>query len=127
MAYTKEEWRAYAKKWRAANPDKVAAYARKSREAAADKPKKTPRRRGFKQDVLVGKYGITTEDRARMLDVQGGNCAICEDPMDRPNIDHCHASGKVRGLLCRHCNLGLGHFKDNADRLYRAAAYLQET
>ena len=54
-------------------------------------------------------YGISLEDCARLLARQGGVCAICQrQPPKRLCIDHCHATAKVRGLLCRTCNFGLG-------------------
>ncbi len=79
----------------------------------------------------VGKYGITVEDYDRMFDAQGGVCAICSRPASggptsasRLHIDHCHTTGKVRALLCSTCNLGVGYFADDPDRLIAAAAYL---
>jgi hypothetical protein len=71
------------------------------------------------------RYGISGEDRARLLARQGGVCAICRQP-DRPLvIDHCHVRNKVRGLLCNKCNLGLGMFDDDPDRLRAAIEYLE--
>lgn len=71
-------------------------------------------------------YGITPEDVETMRARQRGLCAICEKAVvgRRMSIDHCHATGKVRGLLCSHCNLMLGHSKDNPVVLQRAIAYL---
>lgn len=84
--------------------------------------------------ALRSRYGITKADAQRMLDEQGCGCAICgtvvtldnrgKDRADRSAVDHCHTTGKVRGILCTSCNLGLGKFKDNPDLLLRAAAYL---
>ena len=54
-----------------------------------------------------------------------GLCDICRDPIDVIHLDHCHATGKVRGLLCRYCNHGLGQFKDSISRLLNAAEYLR--
>lgn len=79
-------------------------------------------------------FGITMEDYKAMLLQQGNACAICrtektgvaeKNKKERSlAIDHDHATGKVRGLLCHRCNFGLGHFKDNPDLLTKAAAYL---
>ena len=62
----------------------------------------------------------------RQLAKQGGGCALCGQPpkVRRLNVDHHHGSGEVRGLLCARCNRGLGWFRDDPARLYRAAAYL---
>jgi hypothetical protein len=55
-------------------------------------------------------------------------CQICSLPDRRAlNVDHCHTTGKVRGLLCDSCNKGLGMFKDNPDLLTNAVKYLGET
>lgn len=72
------------------------------------------------------KYGITPNDYYNMLDEQDGGCAICGggDDKTRFHVDHCHSTMQVRGLLCGQCNLGLGKFRDRADLLDAAAAYL---
>lgn len=76
---------------------------------------------------LRKKYGLSITDVDKMMDGQGGVCAICktsEFGAPRPHIDHCHATGIVRGLLCRKCNVGLGHFDEDTDRMFAAIAYL---
>ena len=56
---------------------------------------------------------------------QGGVCAACKQKYHRRlHADHCHATGKLRGLLCSNCNTGLGLYNDDADRLLAAVAYL---
>lgn len=74
------------------------------------------------------KFGITVGDYERMLSEQGGGCAICEsrEPGGRGtfHVDHCHESNVVRGLLCTRCNVGLGMFKDDPERLESAMKYL---
>lgn len=77
---------------------------------------------------LRNSYGISVEQFDRMFSVQGGRCAIClgaftSDHNGKPRVDHCHASGRVRGLLCLNCNAGLGSFGDNVATLLRAAEY----
>jgi hypothetical protein len=69
-------------------------------------------------------YGLTEEDYQALLDRSGGLCEICRDPLDSPNVDHCHATGRVRGLLCRACNTGIGHLKDDPAVLLAALNYL---
>lgn len=57
-------------------------------------------------------YGITSEDRSRMINEQGGQCAICYGLIRRPYVDHCPTHGKVRGILCNRCNCRLGVLED---------------
>jgi len=73
------------------------------------------------------RYGITPEERAALETSQGGLCAICNaPPKDRKAlaVDHCHGTGRVRGLLCDRCNMAIGLLDDNAERLAAAIAYL---
>lgn len=78
-------------------------------------------------------YGITLEQYASMIAAQDGKCAICgtTDPGGVKGglfaVDHDHETNEIRGLLCFHCNTGLGHFEDNTDRLEAALRYLQAT
>lgn len=100
----RDAMRASAKEWQQANPHK-----RKSQR--------------------LKKYGMTHAEFSDMMTAQGGSCAICghRDTEKRnffPVVDHCHGSGKVRGLLCMNCNQGIGKFKDDPERLRRAAEYI---
>lgn len=72
-------------------------------------------------------YGITPADYDRMLAEQGGKCAICLEPSGEKHfsVDHCHTTGKVRSLLCRKCNTGLGSFRDSIPLLQAAIDYIQ--
>ncbi len=75
-------------------------------------------------------YGIDIVDWERMFEAQGGRCAICRVATQsaqgrRLAVDHDHASGRVRSLLCGNCNRGLSGFKDNTELLMRAIEYLQ--
>lgn len=72
------------------------------------------------------KYGLTKGEYDKMYNRQGGLCAICKEWMQPANVDHCHDSGKVRGLLCRNCNTGLGAFRDSTRLLAHAMVYLEE-
>lgn len=71
-------------------------------------------------------YGITLEQYKAMLAEQDGRCAVCRaEPGERTlDVDHCHDTGVVRGLLCGSCNNGIGRFQDDADLLRAAARYL---
>lgn len=75
-------------------------------------------------------YGITAEQYTDMLVQQGNMCAICKTKTPGGkgtwHIDHCHSTGWVRGILCHHCNLGLGNFKDNPASLAAAIQYIQD-
>lgn len=74
------------------------------------------------------KYGLSREDFDQIRLNQKNQCAVCGRAFEKtPVVDHCHSSGKIRGLLCRGCNFGLGIFQDNPSRLFSAAAYLQRT
>jgi hypothetical protein len=73
--------------------------------------------------------GITHADLKRLEENQTGRCAICggepKFPRVRLCVDHDHATGQFRGLLCGHCNTALGLFKDNPETLRKAAEYLE--
>ena len=74
------------------------------------------------------KYGLTSEQFCGMLEDQNFKCAICEDTLkqDRStHVDHDHLTGVVRGILCHHCNTGLGCFKDTTLRMKKAIQYLE--
>lgn len=99
--------------WNKANPDKVKAI--RQRHAL---------RARIKTDLAW--YGAG--DRLERHAAQGGACAICRTPEPNPtrlHMDHCHATGRVRGLLCGGCNRGLGLFKDRPDLLLAAAEFLR--
>lgn len=73
-------------------------------------------------------YGISPEEYEKLLSKQEGVCAICkvtsEEYKKNFHVDHCHKTGKIRGLLCQKCNLGLGQFKDSPEFLLSAVEYL---
>jgi hypothetical protein len=73
---------------------------------------------------LRRRYGITAEEADALLEAQGGLCAICK-VAPAAHVDHDHATGAVRALLCFNCNGGLGQFKDNPEALHAAAYYVQ--
>lgn len=76
---------------------------------------------------LKRRYNTTPEAIDAMLEAQGGGCAICggEATGKGWHVDHDHDTGEVRGILCFGCNVGLGNFNDNIDRLQCAADYLK--
>lgn len=77
---------------------------------------------------MKDRYGLEPADYHRMLSEQGGGCAICGtfDPQGRGrfHIDHDHTNGRIRGLLCTECNIGLGKFKDDPELVRKAVDYL---
>jgi hypothetical protein len=99
---------ASVKAWRTRNPEKQ---------------KEQARRHNLKK-----LYGVSSADYERMFTEQGGVCYICSSPPTRKHldIDHCHASGKVRRLLCNACNKALGLLNDDLDRVTKLADYLAE-
>lgn len=79
--------------------------------------------------TLKSKYGITEEQYNEMFRVQGGVCAICKFPCtsgDKLSVDHCHRTNKVRGLLCRSCNLALAAVNESEELIYSLLDYLQQ-
>lgn len=74
-------------------------------------------------------FGISSCEYDEMFAAQGGCCAICKLPAETfpvcLAVDHCHDTGKVRGLLCGNCNRGLGYLQDDRERLRAASRYLE--
>ena len=119
-ARNKERHVAAVNRWREKNREQYLAYL--ERYNAADQ-----RKRRDRAGHLRRRYGITLEDYDRMLETQGGGCAICGRPPRTDislHVDHDHETGRIRGLLCFPCNNTLGDFKDDPKRLYAAADYL---
>lgn len=102
----KECFNEYKRQWRSSNRDKQQAQQQRDR---------------------LREYGLTQEEYDLLQVAQGGICPICVRACDDWHIDHNHETGEVRGLLCRDCNWALGHFSDNAARMTRAQAYLEQT
>ena len=73
---------------------------------------------------LKREYGISQQEYDELFAHQDGKCAICQKEQPKLSVDHCHATLRVRGLLCTNCNIGLGHFKDNVELLEAAILYL---
>lgn len=72
-------------------------------------------------------YGLSKQELGVLL-AQHEVCAVCQTNdwgKKGPQVDHCHATGRVRGVLCINCNNGLGRFEDDPERLRRAASYLE--
>ena len=99
-----------------------------ARKREADKRTKEQRR----EQSLLRKYGLDLTHIEALLQLQKGRCGICgaTEPggrYQRWNVDHCHDTGKVRGLLCWDCNVGIGKLKDDANLLRRAIQWLEQS
>ena len=84
----------------------------------------------YKRDRRWGhlreRYGLTKEQYEQMYENQQGLCGICSLPFDVLAVDHCHETGKIRGLLCKPCNSALGLLGDKQETIKRAIAYLEK-
>lgn len=72
-------------------------------------------------------YKVDVEVINSMLEAANGVCDICNETLTRTYIDHCHTTGRIRGVLCPRCNTGLGMFKDSADYMHKAINYLRKS
>lgn len=139
----KDAYNLKSKKWAEENPERM-------RELQKDHQKK-PKWKKYRKDYyqrnkeknkkqtrdnkLKRCYGITLDDYNKMLLKQEGKCCICgrtqkeAAPGRKGNlvVDHCHETGKVRGLLCHHCNAALGQFQDDVKVMRRAIKYLKNS
>lgn len=145
MPVNPETRKAYARAYREANRDHLRVKAAELRHADPEKQRAVQRayyqrnrakiRRYQNQERekrraadVLRKYGLSPEQQARLMAFQDGACAICHRLLDgrkqaAPHVDHEHG-GEVRGLLCNHCNQGLGQFLDNPAFLRAAIEYL---
>jgi len=81
-----------------------------------------------RQFRLKKAYGLSLKDWEGLWYAQDGRCAICDEFFTNVRsicVDHDHKTGKVRGLLCRNCNYGLGYFNDNIELLVKAICFLK--
>ena len=89
-----------------------------------------------KNYALFKKHKLSLDEYNSIIQKQNNKCAICKItfeeyskiPCQRPrlyfNVDHCHLTGNIRGLLCNRCNMGLGYFLDNPNHILNAYTYL---
>lgn len=136
------------REWRKNNPEEARAIGRRKWEAIKADPERLERHRAYhaehkrewakanrdrarrnqRNSFIRTHFGLEPEDYDRMLAEQGGVCAICRGgPVGRHKylcVDHDHATGAVRGLLCDKCNRAIGLLGDSAERLSTALAYL---
>lgn len=118
--------RDYAQAWARANPDKVARNRKKWRAQNAKRAKELH---------LLSRFGLDAAAYDEMLAGQNGVCAICGRPewrvdkrTEKPRalaVDHCHDTGRVRGLLCFSCNVAVGFLENSPEFAEAAAQYLR--
>ena len=112
----------------------VGAQCKSCINAAQTRPKKPKRTKEetknlYKSRAFFKKYGIHRSDFDLLRAKQDNKCAICKGNLEnnkKSHMDHCHASGKLRGVLCTKCNVGLGMFQDNMENLKSAVKYLKK-
>lgn len=110
--------KANSAKWLENNKDRVRQYRQDNMPKLVEQNKW----RRYERD-----FGLTREAYSTMLAEQCYLCALCLGGFGRfPHVDHCHSSGKVRGLLCSNCNTALGLVKDNTEVLQRMIIYLKK-
>lgn len=124
----REKMREQQRVWRELNPDRVMAR----NQASAEKRR---------WQALARDHGLTPDAFLELWRQQDGRCAICRRQLaaramsrkeagsagsPQSHVDHCHKTGRIRGLLCLHCNHGLGNFRDDVAALRRAAEYLED-
>ncbi len=112
-----------SKKWRSENRERVNFLNKRSRDNNPEAQKIRNRRYILKQ------YGLTEDDYVELCEKQSYRCAVCSVHANDINcslsVDHNHDTGKVRGLLCRKCNQGIGLLQDSPDILRLALNYLE--
>lgn len=121
MGYkSKEDQRAYQARWYKNNKGRIKKRVKKQRSESDYA--------AVRNDSFVRKYGITLAQRTALWESQGKRCAICQCALEErgraTHTDHDHQTGKVRGILCRLCNTGLGKL-DTVGKLQAAIEYLQ--
>jgi hypothetical protein len=103
------------------------------KECTKEKARKHPQAKFKGRKATLKRYGITPEMYDELTQKQNGVCASCGkyEVLSNKNgivplsVDHCHVTGKVRGLLCNSCNVALGHLKDDPERIKALLKYLE--
>jgi hypothetical protein len=126
-----KKWRTAYKEWLRPNiKDYKAQWYLKNKERLKNtfKSRYQTTKEAVRAANLKNYYGISLEQYAALFKQQQGCCAICSMSQEQLStklcVDHNHATGEIRGLLCSRCNFGLGSFKDNPDVMIKAAAYV---
>ena len=115
---TKEKDAEYSRRYRARHPDRVRATNQRWRAADPENAAQVQRK-----SKLKAKFGLTLEEFNQRIADQGGLCCICY-LKPATHVDHCHTTGKVRGILCNNCNRGIGLLGDSAATAHSATKHL---
>ena len=86
--------------------------------------KRERRRQNATKNHLVRKFGLTLDEFSAMILEQNNKCKTCGCELEKPQVDHNHITGKVRGLLCKPCNMSMGLLKENTQTLYNMISYI---
>jgi len=116
-------------KWNENNAEKIQEYKDLYKELDANDVDRAAKKKSYYRAYWLKQYGLTIDGYDKMLKDQDGKCKICGTikpggKMKNFAVDHCHTTGKVRGLLCFSCNVSIGHFADDSDNLQKAIDYL---
>lgn len=128
----KEKEREYQKLYRAENREKIREYYRSYRAKFKTSEERKEYWRRWRAEYkekqrfnfIHRRYGLSREEYEALIESQGNLCPITLEPLTDPVIDHDHDTGRVRGIIQRRVNFGLGNFKDNIEELNRAVEYL---
>jgi hypothetical protein len=111
------------------NPEKIKEYNEKYKITDPDWQKRSYKKNNTRKNRILKKYGVTEEMFNEMFNEQNERCKICNKHQSECKItfaiDHCHKTGKIRGLLCNTCNRGLGYLQDDIVLLQNAIIYLK--
>jgi hypothetical protein len=135
----KEKMSLYGKKYRLENKDKIKIYYEKTSLYRKERRRNYYLKSKINKDITIIKrdeeksiarrYKLNIDEYRNLFEKQNNLCAICNLPNiknKRLCVDHCHKTGRVRGLLCHWCNTALGYLHDNPELLKKALDYLQK-
>lgn len=133
----------YKKEWRKLNPDKAKQhnktwrektlnrariYYKENRETLLKNSKKwrEANKHKIKNKYLKYQYGITTEQYDQILDDQNCCCKLCgSSPIKYPVVEHCHKTGRIRGIVCQKCNMAIAAVENNQHLLNKILEYIE--
>jgi hypothetical protein len=113
-------YREYRQKWRENNREREREV---QRQAHARAYKRDPEK--YRHRTASQRYGLTIPEYRALIARAAGHCEACGGEMTKPQIDHCHDTGTIRGVICGGCNSALGYARDDIDRLRSLIRYLE--